>query len=46
MIQKKPTDSASKRTLTPAQYEATQYGATEAPFRNEFWDHREPGIYV
>ena len=46
MIDKKPTDSELKRTLTPAQYEVTQCSATEPPFRNEFWDHHEPGIYV
>ena len=43
---KKPTDVELKRTLTPAQYEVTQCSATEPPFRNEFWDHHEPGIYV
>ncbi len=33
-------------TLTPMQYEVTQNDATEPPFRNEYWDHKEPGIYV
>jgi peptide methionine sulfoxide reductase msrA/msrB len=46
MIDKKPTDAELRRTLTPAQYEVTQCSATEPPFRNEFWDHHEPGIYV
>ena len=32
--------------LTPLQYEVTQCSATEPPFRNEFWNHHEPGIYV
>lgn len=32
--------------LTPIQYEVTQNNATEPPFRNEFWDHFEDGIYV
>ena len=32
--------------LTPMQYEVTQCSATEPPFRNEFWNHHEPGIYV
>jgi peptide methionine sulfoxide reductase msrA/msrB len=46
MIDKKPTDSELKRTLTPAQYEVTQCSATEPPFRNEFWNHHEAGLYV
>jgi peptide methionine sulfoxide reductase msrA/msrB len=46
MIKKKPTDGELKRTLTPAQYEVTQCSATEPPFRNEFWNHHEPGLYV
>lgn len=32
--------------LTPTQYEVTQNDATEPAFRNEFWDHKEVGIYV
>ncbi|MCR8641205.1 peptide-methionine (R)-S-oxide reductase MsrB [Paenibacillus sp. N1-5-1-14] len=32
--------------LTPMQYEVTQNNGTEPPFRNEFWDHKEEGIYV
>ena len=32
--------------LTPEQYRVTQKSATEPPFRNEFWDNKEPGIYV
>jgi peptide methionine sulfoxide reductase msrA/msrB len=40
-------DEASlRKRLTPAQYEVTQNNATEPPFRNEFWDHKEAGIYV
>lgn len=35
-----------KRKLTPLQYEVTQNNATEPPFQNEFWDHKEEGIYV
>ena len=41
---KRPDDLKTK--LTPMQYEVTQCSATETPFRNEFWDHHEPGIYV
>lgn len=35
-----------KQRLTPIQYEVTQHSATEPPFRNEFWNHHEEGIYV
>jgi methionine-R-sulfoxide reductase len=46
MTYRKPTDVEVKAKLTPAQYDVTQCSATEPPFRNEFWDHHEPGIYV
>mgnify|MGYP003565284891 FL=1 len=32
--------------LTPEQYAVTQQNATEPPFRNAYWDHYHPGIYV
>ena len=35
-----------KAKLTPMQYDVTQCSDTEPPFRNDFWDHHEPGIYV
>lgn len=35
-----------KNRLTKLQYEVTQNNATEPPFQNEFWDHKEEGIYV
>ena len=35
-----------KRTLTPLQYSVTQENATEPPFKNEYWNNKEEGIYV
>lgn len=32
--------------LTELQYQVTQNGATERAFSNEYWDTKEPGIYV
>ena len=32
--------------LTPKQSRVTQQAATEPAFNNEFWDNKEPGIYV
>ena len=46
MTTKKADDTDVKAKLTPMQYEVTQCSSTEPPFRNEFWNHHEPGIYV
>ena len=35
-----------KKELSKMQFEVTQNSATEPPFRNEYWDHNEDGIYV
>jgi peptide methionine sulfoxide reductase msrA/msrB len=43
---KKPSGPEIKKALTPIQYEITQNAGTEPPFRNEFWNNHEPGLYV
>lgn len=35
-----------KKKLTPMQFYVTQENGTEPPFKNEFHDSKEPGIYV
>jgi peptide-methionine (R)-S-oxide reductase len=40
----KDPDAVSR--LTTEQYRVTQEDATEPAFRNEYWDNKEPGIYV
>lgn len=35
-----------RRGLNPLQFEVTQNEGTEAPFQNEYWDNKRPGIYV
>ncbi len=42
----KPPVSELKQKLTPLQFEVTQNDATEPPFRNDFWNNHEAGIYV
>ena len=39
-------DAALRSRLTPMQYAVTRHAATEPPFRNDYWDNFEPGIYV
>ncbi len=43
---RKPSDEELKSRLNPLQYKVTQHEGTEPPFRNEYWDNHEPGIYV
>jgi len=42
----KPSDNEIKEKLTDLQYSVTQKDATERAFNNEYWDNKEPGIYV
>ncbi len=42
----KPSQAELKDRLTPMQYKVTQHESTEPPFKNEFWDNRQAGIYV
>ncbi len=43
---RKPDAAALKQTLSRQQFLVTQQCGTEPPFRNEYWDNHEPGIYV
>ena len=43
---RKPSDEELKTKLSPMQYKVTQHEGTEPPFRNEYWDNHEQGIYV
>ncbi len=42
----KPSQTEIKSTLTELQYYVTQEEGTETPFKNEYWDNKESGIYV
>jgi methionine-R-sulfoxide reductase len=42
----KPSPQELAARLTREQFAVTQQCGTEPPFRNAFWDHHEPGLYV
>ena len=42
----KPSDQELRGRLTAQQYEVTQHEGTEPPYRNQYWDNHEDGIYV
>ena len=40
------SDAELKKLLTPEQYKVIRKNGTEAPFLNEYWNNKKPGIYV
>jgi methionine-R-sulfoxide reductase len=42
----KPEDAELRQRLSPEQYQVTQHEGTEPPFRNAYWNNKQPGIYV
>jgi peptide-methionine (R)-S-oxide reductase len=46
MPQEYRKDPEAVSRLSPVQYHVTQESGTEPAFQNEYWDSKEPGIYV
>ncbi len=42
----RPSDKELRRRLTPMQYKVVRQEGTEPPFNNEYWNNKNPGIYV
>lgn len=40
------SEAELRQHLTPEQFAVTKKNGTEPPFRNEYWDNKEAGIYV
>jgi peptide methionine sulfoxide reductase msrA/msrB len=45
-LYERPSEEELRAKLTDLQYRVTQEAATERPYKNEYWDHHEEGIYV
>jgi peptide-methionine (R)-S-oxide reductase len=39
------TEGEWKQILTPDQYKVARKGGTERPYKNQFWNCKEPGLY-
>ena len=39
-------DPVAVEALTPEQFQVTQKSGTERPFTGEYWNNKEPGLYV
>jgi peptide methionine sulfoxide reductase msrA/msrB len=42
----KPDMAELKKKLSAMQFNVTRLDGTEPPFQNEYWDNKQPGIYV
>ena len=42
----RPDDKELRQRLTAMQYKVTQQNGTEPPFKNEYWNNHEAGIYL
>jgi methionine-R-sulfoxide reductase len=42
----KPSDAELQKKLSSIQYQVTQHEGTERPYDNEYWNNKNPGIYV